>query len=168
MPKWQTLTDPYTLSVMAHEFQHLIHGYHDANEELWLNEGFSELATLLNGYDAGGFDYVFSYDPDIQLNNWPSDPNVSDAHYGASFLFVTYMLDRFGEEFTRAVVADKDNGLVSIDKVLKEKQVKDPVTGETITADKLFLRLGCRKLLKGQLDLSMAGLITPIIQMVQK
>ena len=136
--EWQTLTDPYTLSVMAHEFQHLIHGYHDANEELWLNEGFSELATLLNGYDAGGFDYVFSYDPDIQLTNWPGDPDVSDAHYGASFLFVTYMLDRFGEGFTRAVVADKDNGLVSIDKVLNEQQVKDPLTGEAITADKFF------------------------------
>jgi hypothetical protein len=49
----QTIADPYTLSVMAHELQHLIHGYHDANEELWLNEGFSELSTLLNGYDAG-------------------------------------------------------------------------------------------------------------------
>jgi len=134
----QTLSDPYTLSVMAHEFQHLIHGYHDANEELWLNEGFSELATLLNGYDAGGFDYLFSYDPDIQLTYWPSDPNESDAHYGASFLFVTYMLDRFGEEFTRAVVADTDNGMVSIDKILKEQQVKDSLTGEQIAADYLF------------------------------
>lgn len=134
----QTLTDPYTLSVMAHEFQHLIHGYHDANEELWLNEGFSELSTLLNGYDAGGFDYLFSYDPDIQLNYWPSDPNESDAHYGSSFLFVTYMLDRFGEEFTRAVVADTDNGMVSIDKILKEQQIKDPLSGNQMVADNLF------------------------------
>lgn len=134
----QDLTDSYTMSVMAHEFQHLIHGYHDANEELWLNEGFSELATLLNGYDAGGFDYLFSYDPDMQLTYWPSDPNESDAHYGASFLFVTYMLDRFGEEFTRAVVADVDNGMVSIDKILKEQQVKDPVTGTQATANDLF------------------------------
>jgi hypothetical protein len=134
----QPLSDPYTLSVMAHELQHLIHGYHDANEELWLNEGFSELATLLNGYDAGGFDYLYSYDPDIQLNYWPSDPNESDAHYGASFLFVTYMLDRFGEEFTRAVVSDPENGFVSIDKILVDKRVMDPLTGEQITSDSLF------------------------------
>ncbi len=134
----QDLTDDYTMSVMAHEFQHLIHGYHDANEELWLNEGFSELATLLNGYDAGGFDYLFSYDPDMQLTYWPSDPDESDAHYGASFLFVTYMLDRLGEEFTRAVVADVGNGLVSIDKVMKEKQVTDPISGRQMTADDLF------------------------------
>lgn len=134
----QTIADPYTLSVMAHELQHLIHGYHDANEELWLNEGFSELSTLLNGYDAGGFDYLFSYAPDLQLNYWPGDPNLSDPHYGASFMFVTYMLDRFGEEFTRAVVADEDNGFVSIDQVLGEHDVKDPVTKEGITADDLF------------------------------
>lgn len=134
----QTIADPYTLSVMAHELQHLIHGYHDANEELWLNEGFSELSTLLNGYDAGGFDYLFSYAPDLQLNYWPGDPNLSDPHYGASFMFVTYMLDRFGEEFTRAVVADEDNGFVSIDQVLTEHDVKDPVTKAGITADDLF------------------------------
>ena len=134
----QTITDPYTLSVMAHELQHLIHGYHDANEELWVNEGFSELATLLNGYDAGGFDYLFSYAPDLQLNYWPGDANLSDPHYGASFLYVTYMLDRFGEAFTRAVVADKDNGFVSVDHVLEERNVKDPVTDEVYTADNLF------------------------------
>jgi hypothetical protein len=134
----QTLTDPYTLSVMAHEFQHLIHGYHDANEELWVNEGFSELATFLNGYDAGGFDYLFSYDPDLQLNYWPSNPDESTAHYGASFLFVTYMLDRFEEDFTRAVVADEDNGMVSIDKVMQEQGIIDPLNGERETADGLF------------------------------
>ncbi len=132
------LTDPYTLGVLAHEFQHLIHGYYDANEELWINEGFSELAILLNGYDVGGFDYLFSYDPDLQLNYWPSDPDESDAHYGASFLYVTYMLDRLGEEFTRAVVADADNGMVSIDKLMQEKQIKDPLTGEQSSADGIF------------------------------
>ena len=134
----QTLTDPYTFSVMAHEFQHLIHGYHDANEELWINEGFSELATLLNGYDAGGFDYLFSYDPDLQLNYWPGNSDEADAHYGSSFLFVTYMLDRFGEEFTRAVVADEDNGMVSIDKVMQALGITDPLTGTQETADSLF------------------------------
>jgi len=134
----QSLNDPYTLSVMAHEFQHLIHGYYDANEELWLNEGFSELATLLNGYDAGGFDYLFSNNPDLQLNYWPGDPNESDAHYGASFLFVTYMLDRFGKSFTQAVVSEQENGLVSIDKLMVDEQIRDKSTGEQETADKLF------------------------------
>jgi immune inhibitor A len=134
----QTLSDPYTLSVMAHELQHVIHGYHDLNEELWLNEGFSELATLLNGYDAGGFDLLFSYEPDLQLNYWPGDSDESTPHYGASFLYVTYLLDRFGEKITRAVVADPLNSFESIDSVLSVNNIKDPLTGEVITADSFF------------------------------
>lgn len=135
----QTLYDPYTLSVMAHEFQHLIHGYHDPNEETWLNEGFSELATLLNGYDAGGFDNVFAYDPDIQLNDWSGNPNENDAHYGASFLYTTYLLDRFGEEITKQIVADPLNGYASIDRVFQQNNLVDEVTRQLITADDFFV-----------------------------
>ena len=29
----------------------------------------SELAVKLNGYDIGGFDYYFAFDPDVQLNH---------------------------------------------------------------------------------------------------
>ena len=134
----QTLSDPYTLSVMAHEFQHLIHGYHDPNEELWMNEGFSELATLLNGYDAGGFDYLFAFNTDVQLNDWSIDANENDVHYGASFLFVTYLLERFGEDFTKALVADQMAGFSSIDNVLSAYSHVDPETGRQITANDLF------------------------------
>ncbi|KAF0110963.1 MAG: hypothetical protein FD147_1269 [Chloroflexi bacterium] len=134
----QTLSDPYTLSTMAHELQHLIHGYHDPNEELWLNEGFSELATLLNGYDAGGFDVVFSYDPDMQLNDWSDDADLSNSNYGASFLYTTYLLDRFGEEVTRAVVADPMNGFASVDNVFNSNDIRDPLTEKIVTADDFF------------------------------
>ncbi|HNR01931.1 MAG TPA: immune inhibitor A [Anaerolineaceae bacterium] len=135
----QTLSDSYTLSVMAHEFQHLIHGYHDPNEELWVNEGFSELATLLNGFSAGGFDYVFSYDTDVQLNDWSTNSGENDVHYGASFLYVTYLLDRFGEEITKEVVADERDGFGSIDHVFRTNGLTDPSTGKGITADDFFV-----------------------------
>lgn len=135
----QTLSDPYTLSVMAHEFQHLIHGYHDPNEDLWMNEGFSELATLLNGYDAGGFDNIFAFNTDIQLNDWSMTPSVNNSHYGASFLFVTYLLERFGEDFTKALVADKLGGFSSIDHVLSVYDHTDEETGESLTADDVFV-----------------------------
>lgn len=134
----QWLTDPYTLSVMAHELQHLIHGYHDPNEELWLNEGFSELSTLLNGYNAGGFDNLFAFKPDIQLNDWSVDANENDYHYGASYLFVTYLLDRFGEDFTKALVADKLGGFTSIDHVLASFGYRDDQTDEIIVSDDVF------------------------------
>lgn len=132
------LNDDYAYGVLAHEFQHMIHWYRDRNEESWLNEGFSELSTFLNGYDTGGFDYSFAYDPDLQLNDWPNDPNATGPHYGSGFLFVTYFLDRFGEEATKALVANQNNGMSSIDEVLAGLHAVDALTGNPIRADDVF------------------------------
>jgi immune inhibitor A len=55
--------------------------------------------------------------PDTQLNTW-SDDDARSAHYGGAYLFATYLLDRFGEALTQAVVAHPDNGIASIDAVL--------------------------------------------------
>jgi immune inhibitor A len=134
----QQITDPYTLSTMAHELQHVIQGYRDPDEELWLNEGFSELATLVNGYDAGGFDYYFTQDPDFQLNNWSSDPDLNDLNYGASYMFTTYFYGRFGEDITRDWASNPFNGFDSLDKVFQADQVIDPTTGSPMTADTFF------------------------------
>ena len=132
------LNEDFTYGVLAHEFQHMIHWYRDRNEDTWLNEGFSELASFLNGYDAGGFDYLYASDPDLQLNDWPNDSNATTPHYGASFLYVTYFLDRFGEDATKALVADPDNGMDSIDAVLAELGAVDEINGELIGADDVF------------------------------
>ena len=53
-------------------------------------------------------------------------------------MFTTYFLDRFGEEATQAVVHDQQNGLDSIDNVLAQRNVTDPLTGQVITADDFF------------------------------
>lgn len=131
------LNEEFTLGVLAHEFQHMIHWYGDRNESSWLNEGFSELAAFLNGYDAGGFDYVYMMDPDLQLNDWPNDPSATTPHYGASFLFVTYFLDRFGPEATQMLVFEQQNGMDSVDKVLAEIGARDG-DGSPLTADDVF------------------------------
>lgn len=132
------LGEEFTYGVLAHEFQHMIHWYRDRNEEGWLNEGFSELAAFLNNYDPGGFDYVFALNPDLQLNDWPNDSNATTSHYGASFLFLTYFLDRFGEDATKALVAETDNGLDSIDKILTTINARDPSNDKILTADDVF------------------------------
>jgi immune inhibitor A len=131
--------EDFTYGVLAHEFQHMIHWYRDRNEDTWMNEGFSDLAMLLNGYDSGGHDYVYTRDPDVQLNDWPTDHNATVPHYGAAFLFMTYFLDRFGEDATKALVARPENGLESIDLLLKDNGTRDPMTGKGITADDVFL-----------------------------
>jgi immune inhibitor A len=133
------LSDPFTYGVLAHEFQHMIHWYQDRNESTWLNEGFSELAAFLNGYYESGFDWVFMQNPDLQLNDWPNDSSRTTPHYGSGFLFVTYFLDRFGETATQALVAHSENSLTSVDRVLSELEVIDPLTGLQVQAEDVFV-----------------------------
>ncbi len=134
-----TLKDQFIYTVLAHEFQHMIHWYRDRNEESWLNEGFSELAAFLNGYDVGGHDYSFALTPDLQLNDWPNDKNITLPHYGASFLFVDYFLNRFGPQATQELVSNSDNGLKSVDGVLNNLGVTDKTTGKPVSADDVFV-----------------------------
>lgn len=129
----------YAYSVLAHEFQHMIHWNNDLNETSWLNEGSAELAVHINGYQTGGFDWMYISDPDLQLNDWPNDQNATSPHYGAGFLFMTYFLDRFGEEATQLLVKDPANGLDSVDDVLTEVGATDALTGQPITADAFFM-----------------------------
>jgi hypothetical protein len=129
----------YTYGVLAHEFQHMIHWNQDANETSWLNEGASELSAFINGYNPGGFDWLYIRDTDLQLNDWPNDQNATTPHYGASFLFLTYFLDRFGEDATKLLIKDPANGLESVDDVLRQIGATDPVTGNPITADDFFM-----------------------------
>jgi hypothetical protein len=135
------LSSSYTYGVLAHEFQHMIHWNQDRNETSWLNEGFSELAVDLNGFDVGGFDMLFAFQPDLQLNFWPGD-DQGDAspHYGASYLFTRYLLSQFGSQTTSAIVQNPMNGLVSIDEVLEPEmstyEAASPVSGRP--ADRVF------------------------------
>jgi len=132
------LSQKFTYGVLAHEYQHMIHWYRDRNETSWLNEGFSELAAFINGYYESGFDSIYLANTDVQLNDWPNNPNSTTPHYGSSFLFVNYFFNRFGEEATKSLVQHAGNGLDSIDEVLKDINAKNDIDGEQITSDDLF------------------------------
>jgi hypothetical protein len=132
------LGDDYIYGTMAHEFQHMIHWYQDKNEESWVNEGFSMLAEHVNGYDAGGFDRLYMYNPDMQLNDWSGDIGSNGPHYGASYLFMVYFLDRFGEDATKALVRHDENGFVGIEKVMNELNLVNPSTGKPYTGEEFF------------------------------
>lgn len=134
------LDNKSTFGTLAHEFQHMIHWHQDRNESNWVSEGFSELAVLLNNFYVGGFDALYMRNPDLQLNNWPDDSQEdSTPHYGASFLFLTYFLDRFGEATTKALVANQDNDLNGVDSTLQQINAVDPLTYKPITANNFFL-----------------------------
>jgi hypothetical protein len=97
------------------------------------------LATLLNGYDSSGFDFLYARQPDLQLNDWPNDEFSTSPHYGSSFLFMAYFLDRMGDEMTQMLVSHPENGLKSVDLVLEEMGAVDPLTGESVRADDVVL-----------------------------
>ncbi|MCU0520316.1 MAG: immune inhibitor A [Anaerolineae bacterium] len=145
LDKGTELGDAFYNGVLAHEFQHMIHWNNDRNEATWLNEGCSELAMELNNrrytglgsvYDVGGSEYAYLDRPDTQLNNWPEVSQTGSAapHYGASYLFMSYFLDRFGEDATKALVAHDANGLESVDLILRDELRLD-LTHEDVFAD---------------------------------
>ncbi len=121
--------DPFYLQVIAHEFQHMIHWYQDRNEETWLNEGFSVLAEVLNGFPMGLHVNIHLNNPDLQLTAW-SDSDAT-PHYGAAGLFSYYLYEQFGEEFIRRVARHPENGMAAVDIVLDEM-------GKGLTARDVF------------------------------
>jgi len=133
-----SLSDPYTYSVLAHEFQHMIHWNQDRNESTWLNEGSSVLAEFINGYPPY-FDQMYVLNPDLNLTDWLPDPADNGPHYGEAFLFMDYFLDRFGAKATQALVRDKEHSLPSVDDTLKNLNITDPQTGKLITADDVIM-----------------------------
>ncbi len=136
----EDLGNDYTYATLAHEFVHMIQFPTDRNDVSWINEGFAEVGAFLNGYDIGGADSIFVQNPDMQLNTWVdnSSPDFS-AHYGQSFLFLTYFLDRFGQEATKALTQNPENDLTSVDDTLAKLNITDPQTGKVVTADDVFM-----------------------------
>jgi hypothetical protein len=136
----QDLGDDYTYATLAHEFVHMIQNASDRNDVSWFNEGFAELGAFLNGYEIGGADWLYIQEPDLQLNTWVdnSSPDFS-AHYGQSFLYLAYFLDRFGEDATKALTNNPENDLTSVDQTLADLNITDPETGNVITADDVFM-----------------------------
>jgi len=112
-------TDAYQ-STLAHEFQHMIHWYADRNEETWVNEGASELATSLNGFKENGRITAFAQSPDTQLNAWGEGAGSSYEHYGAAHLMMLYFYGRFGEGALRDLIACQDKGIAGFDTILAQ------------------------------------------------
>lgn len=117
-------------ALLAHELQHLIHWNLDPTEEAWVNEGLSEIAAELVG---GGLGLIprFLKSPDTQLNTW-SALDSSAPHYGASHLFLRYLLGRVGGmESARELLAQPDDGIDGIQQYLR-------AMGSALTAEQVF------------------------------
>jgi hypothetical protein len=103
-----------------------------------MNEGLSDLASFINGYDAGGFDYYYLRNPDIPMRDWPEDLSLSDPYYGAAYLFIQYFYEQFGETATKDLVSEQENGFDSIDVTLQNIEARNVFTGALENADDVF------------------------------
>ncbi len=107
--------DPSSTSffgTFAHEFQHFIHYYIDPNEDTWVDEGMSGLARYVCGYGPQSSHVTaFSQAPTTSLTNWADDL----ANYGATFLFMLYIEEKYGgAATTKAIVANQGTGVDGI------------------------------------------------------
>ena len=84
------------LSTMAHEFQHLIHWNYDPYEVAFFNEGLSEYAEYLCGFNlrspAG-----YLANPNVVLMGW--DGSLED--YSRAALWTRYVADQYGLKFLK-------------------------------------------------------------------
>ena len=119
------------MSVIAHELQHAIHFNQDAGEETWVNEGLSELASELAGYEAESVGF-FLRKPGTQLNFWPEAPADSIPSYGAAALFFKYVAQRVGRvELLADLAAEPKDGIDGVEAFLQ----RHDLTFEQIFAD---------------------------------
>lgn len=111
------------LSTIAHELQHLFQFSVDGNEYRWLDEGYSQLAEHILGFAADPInqDNLVRYlqNTNIFLNGWSKDYDAQSIHYGAGYLMMVYLYERFGPDFIRVLTHLPDDGLAAIDRALQ-------------------------------------------------
>jgi hypothetical protein len=101
------------IQTLAHELQHLIHFRWDPRETTFVNEGQSEWAQLLNGYEIRDANYLAggSTGSNVALfasnDDWSKDVLVG---YQRAGLWTNYLADQFGPEFAGAITRDTGVG----------------------------------------------------------
>ena len=103
--------------VLAHEFQHAAQAQGDPNEEVWIHEGSSEYVSDATGYPISFLLYYYGT-PDTQLTTWGDSANESLAHYGAGFLFMRYLGDRFGTAAVASLISSPAKGIPGVEAFL--------------------------------------------------
>ena len=107
---------PIRISVLAHEFEHMIHWAHDPDEATWVDEGCAEYAMVLFGVPDPIVD--FPNQPDNNLTLWSN----AFADYVQTLLFFTYIADHFGGSATlNAIVSEPQNSIDGIEMALTNR-----------------------------------------------
>jgi len=115
---------------LAHEYQHLIHYNYDKNEVTFLNEGCSQYAQILTGFN---FDNPtpFLINTNRALTQFvnASDPGIF-ADYTKVQLWVLYLAEQLGDAFIKSLIQNPENGIQSIKSLLSS--VTPQISWETL------------------------------------
>jgi len=161
-------SDAYN-GLVAHELQHLVHWKGDPTEEVWVNEGLSEVAREL-AKRGPGFTPITITLSETQLNAWEPLGAGNTPHYATSHMFVRYLLEHYGGwEDARRLVEEPADGIEGIDAYL----APFGVTFEDVFADWLIAnylddteladgRYGYRDLAVGPADLDQTHADYPV------
>lgn len=114
-------SEPY-YGTVAHELQHAIHERADPSEETWVNEGMAEVARNLTGRDLV-FAPSYLLAPSSSVVNWASRPKSVGPNYGASSLFLSYLLGHYGgNEGARALLDEPADGIDGVEAYLQKTE----------------------------------------------
>jgi hypothetical protein len=109
-------------SVIAHEFSHLIQWARDPEESTWISEGLAVYTENMLGYNVQDRVNAFVNNPTVSLRIW--DDKVEN--YGAAYLFLTYISERFGGLATITdIFKNESEDIAGIEKVLSDHGIKD-------------------------------------------
>jgi immune inhibitor A len=123
----------YYLSVLAHEFRHMVEYSYDKSEWDWAVEGSAMLAEDLWGTPqvAQQRANLFLHNPNQPLKQWTDGD--ARPYYGQGYAFNRYLFDRLGEELYRAFAISPLPGLQALDAVMANHNL--PLTGEALWLD---------------------------------
>jgi hypothetical protein len=128
------------LSVVAHEFQHLVQADQDDSEDTWIIEGIAELGSLLalpEHFELGKQELFVERSTANQLNDWARG-SESLSYYGAASLFLAYVTQQYGEGWTLFMAQEPSDGTLGVEHALARMGAVDPLSGEAVTFNDVF------------------------------
>jgi len=119
------------LATLSHEFQHLIHWNYDPSEITFFNEGLSEYAEYLCGFQLRSPAGYFS-NTNVLLTGW----NSTLDDYSRAALWTRYLADQFGLPFIKRFVQNANNGIPGFEQSLSQSGITKTFTA---TAANFFI-----------------------------
>jgi immune inhibitor A len=123
----------YYLSVLVHEFRHMVEYAYDKSEWDWAVEGSAMLAEDLWGTPqvARQRANLFLRNPNQHLKQWTDGD--ARPHYGQGYAFNRYLFDRLGADLYREFAISPLPGLRALNAILANHNL--PLTGEQLWLD---------------------------------